>query len=146
VLNLLFLLVTSVYAAEIPFGDNILFAFEKCKTLNVDLNAGTLTEVQVDAFDLHCKTQDSDLMNYTCESFDPSSQKKIGLEQLKGGKDKNGIGNLRNAGGGYIRVSLEKNTAQYETPLMDELGRKYGRKMCVGIYLYEKDGLKKKAQ
>ena len=135
---------TSAFAAEVPFGDNILFAFEKCKTLTVDLKAGTLTEVQVDGFDSHCKTQSSDQLEYTCESFDPNSQKKIGLEQLKGGKDKNGIGNLKNAGGGHIRVSLEKNTAQYETPIMDELGRTYGRKMCVGIYLYEKEALKKK--
>ena len=143
-LNLFFILMTSAFAAEVPFGDNILFAFEKCKTLTVDLKSGTLTEAQVDAFDLHCKVKGKDQMEYTCESFDTGSDKKTGLELLRGGKDKNNIGTLRNAGGGTIRLNVEKNTAQYETLTMDEVGIAYGRKMCVGIYLYEKEALKKK--
>ena len=142
--SLFILLVTSAFAAEVPFGDNILFAFEKCKTLTVDLKSGTLTEAQLDAFDLHCRVRGKDQMEYTCESFDPGSEKKIALELLRGGKDKNNIGTLRNVGGGSIRVNLEKNTAQYETPTMDEVGIAYGRKMCVGIYLYEKEALKKR--
>jgi hypothetical protein len=141
-----FLISLSTFAAEVPVKDNILFAFEKCKSLSVDLNTGLLKENNEKAFDIHCKMKSSDEMEFTCDFFDPGSDQKQSVELLRGGKDKNNVGTLRNAYGTFLRLYFEKSSAQYETSIISDDGRSYGKKVCSGIYILEKEALKKKTK
>lgn len=122
--------------AVVPLKDNVLFAFEKCKTLSTDLEKGQLVEAQAPTFDLVCKKREADQLDFTCDFFDPGSTKKIAQEKFSGGSNL-GAAELKSSAGTKIRFLIGKNFATFEAP--GEF------KVCVGFYLFEQDALKKKA-
>lgn len=143
-INLLFLLFISAQAAEMnPLNDNILFAFDKCKTISVDLNKTALVETVDPAFDIHCLNNESDKLLFRCDFFDVGSKNKKALEALTGGRDGK-IGQLSNKGGTTITFSLEKGTAAFDSPVASKELAHPARKVCAGIFIFEKEALKKK--
>lgn len=126
---------SSPLLAGVPIKDNILFAFDKCKSLSVSIEKGQLKESPEPAFDLHCrKVGDRD---FKCDYFDASSTKKLKEETFTGDSDL-GVADLREGSGKKIKFLIGKNFASFEAG--PEL------KACVGIYLFEQDALKKKSQ
>lgn len=118
-----------------PLSDGILFGFEKCKKLSVDLEVGQLKEEVVSSFDIHCKKTLKDSKELDCIFFDTGSNKKIGQEFFTGGSDL-GRGELTGPTGNKIKFLLGKKYASYESKLNE--------KVCVGIFIFEQDALKKK--
>lgn len=133
---LLFLTLVSFKSlAAVPLKDNVLFAFEKCKALSVDLEKGQLREAVSSSFDLHCMKSADAPLALKCYYFDAGSNKKLKEETFTGGSDL-GVAELRESSGKVIKFLIGKNFASYES------GPE--QKVCAGIYLFEKDALKKK--
>lgn len=136
---LIFLLLFPAVSSARPVAlkDNLLFAFEKCKSLSVDLHKGQLKEAVVSSFDLHCrKSYDKDL-ELKCEFFETGSQKKSEEAVFSGGSEL-GEGELKDKKGRTIKFLIGKGFASFEDPS--------AHKVCVGIFLFEKEALKKKMQ
>lgn len=119
----------------VPLKDNVLFAFEKCKALTVDLEKGQLTEAYTESFDLHCSKSTGEL-EFSCIRFDSKSNQRLGEETFKGGSEL-GKAQLLGRDGRRITFLIGKGFAAFEAPAE--------HKACVGIYLFEQDALKKKA-
>lgn len=137
ILFLLVLVTTPLQGRVVALKDNLLFAFEKCKSLSVDLHKGQLKEAVVSSFDLHCrKSSDKDL-ELKCEFFETGSQKKSEEVVFSGGSEL-GEGELKDKKGRTIKFLIGKGFASFEDPS--------AHKVCVGIFLFEKEALKKKMQ
>jgi hypothetical protein len=130
----LFILVLTPSAWAVPLKDNILFGFEKCKSLSVDLEKGLLKEVPASSFDVHCKKKNE--TDFSCDFFETGSTKSIGLEVFSGGSEL-GVAELKDKHQRKLRFLIGKNFASYES------GPE--QKVCIGIYLFEQDALKKKS-
>lgn len=126
----------------LPLEDNILFAFERCQTLTVDLKKGGLQSATVPAFDIHCVNVPANNLEFKCDYIDVTTNKKMQLEVLNGGKKDSKVF-LSSKGGTKIKFILGNQGAYYETPLSDNEVIQ-GSKVCSGIFLMEKDALKKK--
>lgn len=139
----IFGLLSSVEASDVlPLEDNMLFAFERCQTLTVDLKKGSLQSAAAPGFDIHCTNVPSNKLEYKCDYIDMKTNRKMQLEVLSGGKQDSNV-NLASKGGTRIKFILGQQSAFYETPLADnELIQ--GSKVCAGIFLMEKEALKKK--
>lgn len=137
-LLLIFILLFSrpTLAGVVALKDNMLFAFEKCKRLSVDLQKGQLIEAVVDSFDLHCRKIPSKPLELKCDFFATGSQKKASEAVFKGGSEL-GEGLLKDDKGRRIRFLIGKGFASFESPPE--------QKACIGIFLFEKDALKKKS-
>lgn len=126
-----------VQAAIVPLSDNVMFAFEKCKTLSVNLEKGQLKEEVVSSFDMHCKKSEDKQLSFKCSSFDSSTDKKLGESTFTGGSEL-GAAELKDSEGRKISFLIGKGFAAYDSPI--------DHKVCIGIYLFEKDALKRKAR
>lgn len=137
-LSYIFLLAIPVLAQATPLPDNVLFAFEKCKTLSVDLEKGQLKEAPADAFDVRCekKTEPESKSDLTCSFYDTGSNKVLRKETFSGGSEL-GKAEIRDDKGTKIKFLIGKGYASYESGTE--------QKVCVGIYIFEKDALKQKA-
>lgn len=134
---IIFILVTTPgQAGVVSLKDNILFAFEKCKALSVDLHKGQLKEAVVSSFDLHCRKIPGKPLGLKCEFFKTGSQKKDSEAVFKGGSEL-GEGLLKDDKGRKIQFLIGKGFASFESPPE--------QKVCIGIFLFEKDALKKKS-
>lgn len=120
----------------VPIKDNILFAFDRCRELRVDLEKGQLKESLTTSFDLVCKKVRGAESEFQCEFFDTQTGKKILEEKFTGGSDL-GVARLNSATSAEIKFLIGKKFASYDS--IKE------RRVCVGIYLFEKDALKKKS-
>jgi hypothetical protein len=132
-LSFIFILSFSSHAA--PIRDNILFAFDKCKELAADLEKGHLKESLQSSFDLVCKKNKNNDIDFDCEYFETGSQTKLTSESFTGGSDL-GVAELKSKTGKKLRFLIGKTFASFESPS--------DYKICVGIYLFEQDALKKK--
>lgn len=132
-LSLIFFFFGTAHA--VPLSDNVLFAFEKCKTLSVDLEKGLLKESPADAFDIHCQKISDNPKGLKCSFFEQGSTKKI-MEDIFTGGSELGAAELTDKNNRKIRFLIGKNFASYESG--SEL------KACAGIHIFEKDALKKK--
>lgn len=132
-LPLIFILSFPSYAA--PIRDNILFAFDKCKELAADLEKGQLKESLQSSFDLVCKKKVKNDLDFDCEYFETGSQTKLLSESFSGGSDL-GVAELKSKSGKMLKFLIGKSFASFESPS--------DYKICVGIYLFEQDALKKK--
>lgn len=137
-LSFLFILLTtsSVYAGLTPLTDNVLLAFEKCKSLSADLEKGLLKEAPSAAFDVRCEKSAEKKDELSCSFYDQGSSKALSKETFTGGSDL-GEATLTDKNGRKIKFLIGKGFASYESG--PEL------KACVGIFIYEKDALKRKA-
>lgn len=126
---------TSVQAGVVPLKDNILFAFERCKTLSVDLQKGRLNVVATPAFDLHCRQTPENKMEFKCDTFEGASNKKMASEIFRGGSDLGEAG-LKDSKGNEIKFLIGKTFASYESGTAN--------KACAGIFIFEQDALKQK--
>ena len=134
---LYFFISSSLLAAPVvAFKDNILLAFEKCKTLSVELSKGQLIEARADSFDLVCRKNAGNQYEFMCDYFDTGSSKKISEEKFAGGSNL-GSAELKSPRGTKIRFLIGKGFASYEAP--------EDFKVCLGFYLFEQDALKKRA-
>lgn len=132
VLKFLIMLMVPVYAGAIPIKDNVLFGFEKCKSLSVDLGKGLLKESVSSSFDVHCRKKEG--LDFACDFFETGSTKKISEEIFSGGSDL-GVAELKDKDHRKIKFLIGKNFASFES------GSE--QKVCIGIYLFEQDALKK---
>ena len=135
VLSYLLLFLGTVYAGTVPLKDNIHFAFERCKALSADIESGQLKELVVSPFDLHCQKNKDPDGDFNCVFYDPGSNKKLGTEKFSGGSDL-GVAELRDKDSRKIKFLIGKSFASFES------GK--DQKVCIGIYLFEQDALKKK--
>lgn len=126
------IMLTSAALANVPLKDNLLFGFEKCKILTVDLQKGQLIEASAPGFDVVCKKKTD--LEFSCDYFDTGSSRVLKTETFKGGSDL-GAGELTSAAGDKLRFLIGKTYAAFEA------GPE--KKVCVGIYLFEQDALKK---
>jgi hypothetical protein len=122
-------------AHAVPLSDNVLFAFEKCKSLSIDLEKGLLKESPSQAFDLHCQKMPEKATDLKCAFFDQGSTKKLSEEIFTGGSEL-GEAELKDKNQRRIRFLIGKSFASFESG--SEL------KACAGIYIFEKEALKKK--
>lgn len=99
----------------------------------MDLEKGQLKEAVTSSFDLHCLRLGDRPLELKCSYFDTGSNHKIKEEIFKGGSDL-GVGELLN-GDKKIRFLIGKNFSSYES------GSE--QKVCAGIFLFEKDALKR---
>ena len=123
-------------AAQVPLSDNLLFAFERCKELTVDLEKGLLKESSSPSFDLYCSKSKNTKSEFACSYFDTGSNKKIKLERFEGGSDL-GIAELTSKEGIKIKFLIGKKFASYAAAAE--------QKVCAGIFIFEQDALKQKA-
>lgn len=126
-----------------PLGDSILFAFDKCRTITVNLDKLALEESNSPAFDIHCVNDSLNKLNFKCLFYDPGSNIKRSQEALQGGKIEK-RGELSNQGGTRLYFSLEKGTAAFDSPLASSPKENPSRKICAGVFIFEKDALKRK--
>lgn len=126
----------SVFAKPVAIKDNILFGFEKCKELNVDLEKGQLIEAKTSSFDLHCKKISGEKFNFKCSFFETGSSNKFHEAIFTGGSNL-GIGELKDNEGQKINFVIGKTFASYESGTR-------GNKVCAGVFIFEKDALKQK--
>ena len=141
-INLTLLFLTSaVYAAEVePLQDNVLFAFERCQSLSVDLKKPGITSNNLPGFDMHCKSGTG--LEFKCDYIDIKTNKRGQVEVFYGGKT--GIkGILTSKGGTTLKFLTGQQSAYYETSLTDN-EQIQGKKICSGIFLLEKEALKLK--
>lgn len=131
--NLLLLFLSFSVFSAVPLKDNILFGFEKCKALSVDLEKGQLKESVSSSFDVHCRKKDA--LELDCIFYETGSSKKISQEIFSGGSDL-GVGELKDKEGRKIRFLIGKNYASFES------GPE--QKVCIGIFIFEKEALKAK--
>lgn len=122
--------------AGVPLTDNVLFAFEKCKSLSVDLEKGTLKEAPSVAFDVRCEKIPDTKEDLSCSFYDQGSSKALSKESFMGSSDL-GVAELKDKTGKKMKFLIGKNYASYES------GSE--QKVCIGIYIFEKDALKRKA-
>jgi hypothetical protein len=132
--RIVFLFLTLPVWANVPISDNVLFAFEKCRGLSVDLEKGRLVEAPLPPFDLHCRKLEK--LELSCEEFDQGAAKPRHREIFEGGSDL-GEGLLKSKSGKKIRFLIGKKFAAFESPS--------DFKVCAGIHLFEKEALKAKA-
>ena len=123
-------------AKPVSLKDNILFGFEKCKSLSVDLEKGQLKEASSSSFDLHCRLIDSEGLEFKCTFFDTGSDKKLKEIAFTGGSNL-GAAELKDNKGRIIKFLIGKRFASYESPIE--------HKVCVGIFIFEQDALKQRA-
>ena len=126
---------TSVQAGVVPLKDNILFAFERCKVLSVDLQKGRLNVATVPAFDLHCRQTPENKLEFKCDAFEGASNKKLTSEIYLGGSNL-GEAELKSNKGSKIKFLIGKSFASYESAIEN--------KTCAGIFIFEQDALKQK--
>jgi hypothetical protein len=126
------LLSYQLIAQPIEIKDNILFGFERCKTLSVDLQKGQLKESIATTFDVVCRKKAE--IEFDCEFYETGSSKKIGQEVFTGGSEL-GIGELKSANGQKITFLIGKPFASFYS------GGE--QKACVGLFFLEKEALKK---
>lgn len=119
----------------VPLKDNILFGFEKCKSLSVDLEKGLLKETAASSFDVHCRKKGE--LEFQCSFYETGSSKKISQENFSGGSEL-GVAELKDKEGRKIRFLIGKNFASYEA------GSEH--KVCIGIHIFEKDAMKVKKE
>lgn len=133
---IIFSFMNSLFASVVPLPDNVLFGFEKCKSLTVDLENGRLIEAVASPLDLHCQKTKADKLEFKCTSFDFGSNKKSGEDIYTGGSDL-GVAELSSKNGKKIKFLIGKSYASYES--ISE------KKVCAGIFIFEQAALKKKA-
>ena len=131
--NLVLLFLSFNVLSAVPLKDNILFGFEKCKALSVDLEKGQLKEAVTSSFDVHCRKKDA--LELDCIFYETGSSKKISQKIFNGGSDL-GVGELKDKEGRWIRFLIGKNYASFES------GPE--QKVCIGIFIFEKEALKAK--
>lgn len=132
-----YLLLASSWAANsIPIKDNLLFAFEKCKSLSVNLEKGQLNEISISSFDLHCRKSPEKSLEFKCDYFDAGSNKKVGQEVFNGGSNL-GEAELISKDDKKIKFLIGKGFASYES------GSEH--KVCAGIFIFEQDALKQQS-
>ena len=136
ILSLIFLFITPAFAG-VPLTDNILFAFEKCKFLSVDLEKGTLKEAVASSFDVRCEKVPETKEDLSCSFYDPGSTKALSKEEFTGSSDL-GVAELKDKTGKKMKFLIGKSFASYES------GPE--QKVCIGIYIFEKEALKRKAK
>lgn len=120
-----------------PLQDNLLFAFDRCKILSVDLKSGKWEESYANSFDIHCKKSSDEKKQMICAFFATDSSKEISQEIYKGGSEL-GAAELQGPEGKKITFLLGHKYASFESPSE--------KKVCAGIYLFEQEALKKKKQ
>jgi hypothetical protein len=130
-----FLILISLPLQAVSVKDNILFAFEKCKELGIDLDKGQLKESIASSFDLVCKKNTKSETEFNCDYFETGSSHKLSSESFFGGSDL-GIAEFKSKAGKSLKFLIGKQFASFDSPSE--------RKVCVGIYLFEQDALKKK--
>lgn len=126
-----------IFAKPVPVKDNILFGFEKCKELSVDLEKGQLIEAKSSSFDLHCKKIPGEDLNFKCGFFETGSSNKFHESIFTGGSSL-GIGELKDADGQKLNFLIGKTFASFES------GTK-GNKVCAGVFIFEKEALRQKS-
>jgi hypothetical protein len=129
----------TTHSKIVPLSDNVVFAFEKCKTLSVDLEKGLLVESLSPSFDLHCK-KISDSMNSNgllCDLFREGSNKKNEQIRFTGGSDL-GRAQLKSDTGMSINFLVGKKYASFSNQ------SEHQSQMCVGFFLFEKELMQKK--
>lgn len=131
-ISLILIFAVPAIAGAVPLKDNVLFGFDKCKALSVDLNKGQLTEAVASSFDMVCKIKTGPELN--CDYFETGSSKKIATGVFTGGSEL-GEAELKDKEGRKIRFLIGKNFASFES------GPE--QKVCIGIYLFEQDAIKK---
>lgn len=136
VLLLLLLNLFSLKADTVPLSDNILFGFEKCKKLSVDLEKGLLKEAVISSFDIHCRKNPAENIQFECTFFETGSNKKTKVQNFWGGSDL-GRGELIDKKGSKIKFLIGKNFASFESGPDQEV--------CAGIFIFEKAALKQKS-
>lgn len=138
ILSLLTILLFSVAPAfaGVPLTDNVLLAFEKCKSLSVDLEKGQLKEAPAAAFDVRCEKVPETKEDLICSFYDPGSSKVLGKEPFTGTSDL-GVAEIKDKTGKKMKFLIGKSYASYES------GPE--QKVCIGIFIFEKDALKRKA-
>lgn len=137
ILNLIIILSSTLFAADVvPLKDNVLFAFERCKTLAVNLEKGQLAETVTSSFDLHCKQSADNSLEYTCATFDTGSNKKLSEAIYTGGSNL-GKASLKDNQGREIEFLIGKGFAAFKS------GPE--QKVCAGIFIFERDALKQKS-
>lgn len=119
--------------------DNFLIAFDKCRSLAVNLKNGQVGEVHSSAFDVYCKINGIDA---TCDYFQPGETKRFESKGLKGGLD--GETGIFKDDKQMIKFDTKTNFAYFEgTP--DLKGTKFqGKKICSGVFIFEREARKKK--
>jgi len=132
----LFLLFMAPAFAGVPLTDNVLLAFEKCKSLSVDLEKGQLKEAPSPAFDVRCEKVPDTKEDLICSFYDTGSSKALSKEAFTGSSDL-GVAELKDKTGKKIKFLIGKSFASYES------GPE--QKVCIGIYIFEKEALKRKA-
>lgn len=135
--TLIFTLCNESSAGSVSIKDSILFGFEKCKELSIDLEKGQLRESVSSSFDVHCKKSKSDEHSFNCDFFETGSDKKILTEEFRGGSDL-GIAELKSKTGGVIKFLIGRKFASFKSS--EEL------KACIGIFLFESEAAKKKKE
>ena len=133
---ILFTLGAQAFAGVVPLKDNFLIAFEKCKVLSVDLEKGQLREAVVSSLDLHCLKVAGEPLQVRCDFFENQAHQKTDESTFTGGSEL-GVASLKDRNGRKIKFLIGKGFASFESPEEN--------KVCAGIYLFEKDALKKKA-
>lgn len=141
-INLIFLIGTVVAADIKPLEDNFLMAFDRCRSLGVNLQKGEMQVADLPSFDMHCISKESSSTEFKCDYIDVKTNKRTQLEILSGGKSGQDV-SLSSIGGTKIKFRLGQQNAYFETPLTDNESIQ-GRKICAGIFLMEKEALKKK--
>jgi len=129
----------TTHSKIVPLSDNVVFAFEKCKTLSVDLEKGLLVESLSPSFDLHCK-KISDSMNSNgllCDLFREGSNKKNEQIRFTGGSDL-GRAQLKSDTGMSINFLVGKKYASFSNQ------SEHQSQMCAGFFLFEKELMQKK--
>ena len=133
---ILIILGTPAFAGVVPLKDNFLVAFERCKALSVDLEKGQLREAVVSSLDLHCMKVPGEPLQMKCDFFENQASKKT-TESLFTGGSELGVASFADKQGNRIKFLIGKGFASFESSEEN--------KVCAGIYLFEKDALKKKA-
>jgi hypothetical protein len=133
-MNVLFILffAVNVFSKPLPLKDNLLFGFEKCRALSVDLEKGQITETPANTFDAVCRKKGD--LNFSCEFYETGSTKKISEDAFTGGSEL-GIGELKSATGQKITFLIGKPFASFSS--WSE------QKACVGVFYFELDARKK---
>gem|GEM_PF-1955736 len=125
-----------ISAKPVSLKDNVLFGFEKCKSLSVDLEKGQLKEAISSSFDLHCRKQNPESLEFKCTYFDTGSDKKVNEIAFTGGSNL-GAAVLKDNEGRIIKFLIGKKFASYES--------QSEHKVCAGIFIFEQDALKQRA-
>jgi hypothetical protein len=136
ILSLILLFITPAFAG-VPLTDNVLFAFEKCKSLSVDLEKGQLKEAIAPSFDVRCEKVPETKEDLTCSFYDQGSTKALSKEAFTGSSDL-GVAELKDKNGRKMKFLIGKGYASYESGTE--------QKVCIGIYIFEKEALKRKSK